>query len=531
MKNATKTQPEATLPATEQIRTDRKIRQALARDSHYWFFHLYFAQYVKHETAPFQKEMFLLTEDEKLKLAVVVAFRGSAKSTIMTLSYPIWAVIGKQEKKFVLLLSQTQPQARQHLINLKRELESNELLRADLGPFEFQSDEWGVTALVLPKYGAKIMAASSETSIRGIKHGQHRPDLIICDDVEDLNSVKTREGRNKTFDWLNGEVIPCGDQDTKMIVVGNLLHEDSLLMRLRKSIEENTLGGKFKAYPLLDSDERPIWPGKFKTAEDIDELKRSIGSDSAWQREFLLRIIADEDRVIRKEWIQYYDELPAEGSGVTERYTATGIDLAISLKESADYTAMVSGHVYGYDTDQVVYIIPNPVNERMDFPTTLKKAKALSVALGNGSKTKLYIEEVAYQAAIIQQLKLEDFDVEGVKTGGQDKRSRLALTTSLIQSGKVLFPRQGCEQLIEQLTGFGVEKHDDLADAFAILILKTIEENTGGSFGFFFVPFDRDDDDEDWADRDDRLSFGIDHRPLSFGRGRSSGRRWNRMIG
>jgi hypothetical protein len=52
----------------------------------------------------------------------------------------------------------------------------------------------------------------------------------------------------------------------------------------------------------------------------------------------------------------------------------------------------------------------------------------------------------------------------------------------------VLFPRYGCEQLIEQLTGFGVEKHDDLADAFAILILKTIEENTGGSFGFFLVP-------------------------------------------
>ncbi len=517
-------------PALEQIRTQRKVRKEVAAQSHYWFFHLYFSQYVTHETAPFQREMFEITENRDLKTAVIVAFRGSAKSTIFTLSYPIWAVTGKQGKKFVLILSQTQQQARQHLVNLKRELETNELLRADLGPFEYQSDEWGVTALVLPKFGAKIMAASSETSIRGIKHGQYRPDLIICDDVEDLQSVKTREGRNKTYDWLTGEVIPCGDQNTKRVIVGNLLHEDSLLMRLRKRIEENLMDGVFKGYPLLDNDGISLWPGKYGTQDLIDEMRRNTGSESAWQREYLLRIIADEDRVIRPEWIQYYDELPAPGSGVTLNYSATGIDLAISEKASADYTAMVSGHTFGYGTEQVIYIVPNPVNERMDFPETLKRAKAVSVTLGRGEKTKLYIEEVGYQKAFIQQLELEDFDAEGVQVGTSDKRSRLALTTSLIQSGGVKFPRTGCERLIEQLTGFGVEKHDDLADAFAILVLKAIEENKGSSFGIFFVPFDRDDDDEDWADRDDRLSFGIDHRPLTFGR-RRSGRTWNRMIG
>jgi phage terminase large subunit-like protein len=53
----------------------------------------------------------------------------------------------------------------------------------------------------------------------------------------------------------------------------------------------------------------------------------------------------------------------------------------------------------------------------------------------------------------------------------------------LIQSGQVLFPRLGAENLILQLTGFGKESHDDLADAFAILMLKTAElKNTGASW-------------------------------------------------
>lgn len=83
-----------------------------------------------------------------------------------------------------------------------------------------------------------------------IRHGQYRPDLVICDDVEDLNSVKFREGRDKTFQWLTGEVMPIGDQNTKIIIVGNLLHEDCLLMRLKVAIDQGRLQGNFLAYPF-----------------------------------------------------------------------------------------------------------------------------------------------------------------------------------------------------------------------------------------------------------------------------------------
>lgn len=282
----------------ERMIKDRNVRTAVTRQSHVMFFHFYFAHYVKYETAPFQKEIFHITEREDIKNFVCCAFRGSGKSTIITMSYPLWSILGNQQKKFVLILCQTKAQAKQHMINLKRELESNQLLRNDLGPFqEDTNDEWGSSSLVFSKMNARITAASSEQSIRGLRHNQYRPDLIIGDDVEDLASAKTREGRAKTYQWLTGEVIPAGDRNTRLIIIGNLLHEDSLLMKLKRDLEEERIEGVFKEYPLIDEKKNILWRGKYADLADVEKEHKKIGNEIAWQREYLLRIIPDEERV------------------------------------------------------------------------------------------------------------------------------------------------------------------------------------------------------------------------------------------
>jgi len=461
----------------QKILNDQAIRSEITKNSIEWFFHVYLPHYIKYPPAQFHEEMFHLIENEDIRNITIVAFRGSAKSTIMNLAYPLWAVLGKQKKKFILIVGQTQQQAKQHLKNIKEELENNKVLRMDLGPFQ-EEEMWSSYTLIIPKYQARIMAVSMEQSIRGIRHAQHRPDLIICDDIEDLASVKTREGRDKTHQWLLGEVLPTGDQNTRIVTIGNLLHEDSLVMRIKKAIEAGSLDGIFKSYPLLDEAGKCLWPGKYPTQADIEAEKRRIGNESAWHREYLLNIVSDQERLVHPEWIHYYDELPQITKDFYLRKVFTGVDLAISQTASADYTAMVSGRLYGYYDEMKVYILPNPVNEKLTFPQTVEKAKSLSLALGgNAHHTQLLIEDVGYQRALIEQLQRENVPAEGFKLHGQDKRTRIALTTHLIQQGKVLFPSKGCEKLIEQLTGFGLEKHDDLADAFSLLILKIMSEH------------------------------------------------------
>jgi len=471
---------------------DQKVRRALTRESHFYFFHVYFGHYVTCPTAQFQKEIFGFTEDATQGLVAITAFRGSAKSTIVSLSFPLWAILGKLQIKFVLILGQTQSQARQHLKNLKDEIERNPLLRKDLGPFDEREDEWNSSSIVLPLLGARITAASTETSVRGIRHGPFRPQLIICDDIEDLQSVKTKDGRDKTYQWLMGEVIPAGEPKTRTFIIGNLLHEDCLLKKFEKHIQDGSMSGLYREYPLLDAQGATLWPGKYPTEESIQQEKTRIGSDAAWHREFLLTILSNAERVIHPAWIQYYDEFPTEQStasgGVKAHFmhTGTGIDLAISLSDSADYTAMVSARLYYIDGKTRIYILPNPVNEKLTSLETLERAKQVADQTGDGKKSKLFIEDVGYQASLAEHLKEQGYEAEPVKVKGQDKRARLALTSHAVQSGQVLFPRQGAEDLINQLVNFGIEKYDDLADAFSLLIIKALEEKLN-SFGIYWI--------------------------------------------
>jgi len=455
---------------------DRSVRTSITKDSFLYFFHFYYAHYVKYETADFQKEIIHNLEKSTVENLYLVAFRGSGKSTMVTTAYPIWAILGKQQKKFCIIFCQTRAQAKQHMMNIRSELEGNDVLKRDLGPFQEESDEWGSHSLVFKKHGARITVASSDQSIRGLRHNEHRPDLIICDDVEDVQSTKTREGRNKTYHWLRGEVVPAGDKTTRLIIVGNLLHEDSLLMRIKEEISQGKAKGTFKEYPLLDENDVCLWPGKYKDAKDIADEKMKVASEISWQREYLLRIIPSDDQVIYPEWFNYYDELPG-ASHIAYRGTYAGVDLAISSKDSADFTTIVSAHVYGRREKMRIYILPNPIQQKLNFPAQVDLMKNFKTTQMPRSTDKLFVESVAYQEALPQMLELHGIEAESVKPKG-DKRTRLSLTSTSIKSGVIKFPKQGCEDLIRELVGFEVEKHDDLADAFSLLINATLDHHS-----------------------------------------------------
>ena len=454
----------------ERMLKDQKVRVAVIKESHVLFFHFYFAHYIKYPTAEFQKEIFALTEDISERNLFIVAFRGSSKSTILTTSYPIWSILGRQKKKFVLILGKTQQQAKQHLMNLRRELEANELLKKDLGPFCEQSDEWGATSLVFSKYNARITAISSEQSMRGLRHNQHRPDLIIGDDIEDIESTKTRESRNKTYEWWTGEVIPAGDRNTRIVMVGNLLHEDSLLMRIKTDIEEEKIKGVFRAYPLMLQGDI-LWPGKYPTVEAIEDERKKIGNDSAWSREFLLVTLPNHEQVIHREWFHFYDNLPQN----KESYSMLiiGIDPAISESTRADYSAIVCGLVIQEADEEKLYILPNMINERLVFPDLIDRIESLHVEMKKiCDHTIICIESIAFQGAIVDQLKRNGLSECEKITTSDDKWTRLATVSHRIKSGQIVFPRKGAERLIEQIVGFGSEKHDDLMDAFVYCAKK-----------------------------------------------------------
>jgi predicted phage terminase large subunit-like protein len=461
--------------ALEIICKNRLVRTFIARRSPLWFLNLYFPEHLEFETAPFQYEMLDLIQRDDWKLLCVTAFRAGAKTTILNFAHVLWAVLGKRESNFVLIITQTQTQARQQMKNLRSALEYNHVFARDMGPFKNDTEEWGASSIVFTKRKARISVASVNEAIRGIKHLQYRPDLVLIDDPEDLQSAKTTEGRNKIYNWFKGEVLPIGSKNTRFVVLGNVVHERCLVMRLKQEITENKMSGIFKEYPILNEFGESMWPGKFATPEDIAAERKRIGDDRTWYREYLLKVLPEDDQIISRDAIKHYDVLPAKTTANEYRFAVSSVDPAAKIGEENDFTAIVSAQIYGYGENMKIYILANPVNRKMLFPEIIKTIKEISTRIGDGNKTRTYIEGNAAQSYAVQQLNPDGYPVTEVTSRG-DKRERLFCVSPAILNAQVLFPRQRCELLIDQLVNFGLEDHDDLSDALVMLINEVMKD-------------------------------------------------------
>lgn len=436
---------------------DLGIRKEHAR-SLLGFCMLYLPHHLQLAPAIFHRELIENLEDETVRMLLVVAFRGSAKSTFGSLALPLWAALEKQDiYQFILPIADTFAQAKINIANIKHELESNDRIIADYGDMQ-SNEEWQATNILL-KNGVRIMARSRGQKVRGLKHQQYRPKLIILDDPEDSEWVRTKENRDKTEKWLKGEVIPALDeQDGKLIVIGNWLHTDALIARLKRS-------GAFKTleYPLIDAHGAVTWPAKYPTPNIIAAKQAEFGV-TAWQREMLLRIVPEEGQEVTDEMIHYYDE----GQSMGLIASGTGCDLASSQKQTADYTSMVSGSLAFVNNTPRIFIEPRPINERFLFHEFLEQARMITAA--RNAMHQFFVEDVAYQQVAIQEMQRRMLNAIPMKAG-TDKRARLRAIVPYIQNGTIVFPRRGCEDLIVQLLGFGIEEHDDLVDALVYLVL------------------------------------------------------------
>jgi predicted phage terminase large subunit-like protein len=115
-----------------------------------------------------------------------------------------------------------------------------------------------------------------------------------------------------------------------------------------------------------------------------------------------------------------------------------------------------------------IYIQPHPIIRRMSFHDTMDALD--QVRKSSLMSSEFFVEAVAYQQAAIEELERRAFSVQAMHPI-KDKRARLRVAARYIKNGTVKFPKTGCEQLITQLLGFGVEKHDDAVDALVWLIL------------------------------------------------------------
>jgi phage terminase large subunit-like protein len=468
----------------EKLFKIKLIRVTVSRISFKWFIAIYFCKYIDVEPAPFHETFFEYAESNEAKTFVVSGFRGCGKSTILNTLYTIWSIVGKQKKKFVVISCINQPLAKQSLKNIRDCFESDPLFRNDFGPFKEISDNWTAGSIELAWYNARITATSSGESVRGIRHNEFRPDLMIIDDIETTESARNQDSRDKTEQFLKTELIPAGTKDTKVIVIGNIVHHDCLIRRLQNQITNKRLDGKYIEVPIIDKDNNSNWLAMYPDSNAIEQMKKKIGDDKYWAREYLLKYVEDDDQIITHSMIRYYDRASIKDEEIVKTFLS--VDLAISDKNTADDTAMVIFHVVKRNKMTKLFIDPFVVNKKMNFYKTIEKIQKLNQRF---AFSEVIVENNAYQQAMVEALRKRKFAVTGLHSK-KDKASRLSSASILVGKGDVYFSNRGNDILINQLVGFGHEKMDDLADAFSQGVNWFIE--TKGNFLHFAVEGDFD---------------------------------------
>ena len=503
---------EAGLPATGP----EGIRKRLGAIDMEFFGRAYFPHYFSRPSPEFHRDLDAIWQQGVLKgrypLApkdaraisrmpgcrrAVAAPRGHAKSTTLTFKGTMHAVLYGY-KHYPIILSDSSDQAEGFLENIRVEFEENGLIREDFG--DLQGKVWR-NNVILTASGIKVEAIGSGKKIRGRKHRNWRPDLLVLDDIENDENVRTPEQRLKLSNWFNKAVSKAGDDYTDIVYIGTLLHYDSLLAHTLSNPGYKSI--KYKAV-LAFSDAEDLW----KQWEDIytdlsndshEEDARAFfevhreemlaGTKVLWEEKLsyydLMKMRVDEgeasfnseeqnepinpdDCLFQEEWLDYYNE--AEVDFKDRNFIFFGfVDPSLGKTKHSDFSAIITlakhkatGYMYVYDAD-----IERRHPDRI-IADILEKERRLRRDFGRGYK-KFGCETVQFQWFLKEELVKASakaglyLPVEEVPQTA-DKVLRIQTMQPDIKNKYIKFSRRH-KRLLEQLLQFPMGAHDDGPDA------------------------------------------------------------------
>lgn len=312
-------------------------------------------------------------------LVAIAAPRGHAKSTAITHAYVLASVLF-QDKSFVLIVSDTYEQAVMFLKDIAAELQENEDLIAlfEIDPqLEKSAENDIIVRFKNSKNKFRIMAKGSEQKVRGMKWEGKRPDLIVCDDLENDEIVMNQERREKFKNWFLKALLPARSSVGVVRIVGTILHMDSLLENLmppmhdKKYTVNETLKSfstnkklawkavRYRAHTSLNDFSsilwESLWPEKRLRAERQKYL--DSGASDGYSQEYLNYPIDESLSFFKRD--DFIAMRPDDKDKFKHYYIAC--DPAITENDRSNYTVFIVG---GVDEDGLLHIV-NVVRDRM----------------------------------------------------------------------------------------------------------------------------------------------------------------------
>jgi len=477
------------------------------------FARAFFPHYCRVAESRFHHELYecfsgCILEDQGHRVAIA-APRESAKSTIATLFLPLWCICypERARKRFILIVSDTAAQAQRHIADIKAELEGNELLKEAFGECFGPGRTWK-QGEIISRSGVRVTARGTGGNIRGLRHGPYRPDLLIGDDLENDENSQTPEQRDKITNWFFKAFSKAGGKNADIIVIGTILHMDSLLSRLLenpayfgrkyrgiirwsqstrlweewegtytdRSLGENERQQRADRFfekhkARMTAGTEVIWP-EHRSYYDLMKLRVAEGPAS-FDSEIQNEPVNPQDCLFQPEWFRWFEEDELE---VEKLVTVAAVDPSLGgASAHHDPSAIVclgldgSGYLYVLDAD----IQKRAPDEIIEDTLELYMRRRTTII---GVETVQFQEFFKDRLAAVARERGIYPPVRGIKST-RDKKLRIQRLQPLVKNGTLRFARRQ-KTLLDQLRFFPLADHDDGPDALEMAV-QMVEHLTG----------------------------------------------------
>ncbi len=401
-----------------------------------------------------------IEEGKILRLVINVPPR-SLKSTIISVTWPVWLLAHKPHTK-IIVASHSQG------LSLKHARQSRLIMSAPWYKQAFPQVQIAKGDDTKSKFITTQQGFRLATSVGSQLTGEGA-DILLMDDPQTPAQAASPKLRQKTNDWF-AQTFASRLNDKKrgaILLVSQRLHAHDLSHYL---LSKPGLWQQLKI-PAQSDEAHHYKIGSFAYHRQVGELlhparegaselaraRLELGAD-AFNAQYQQNPTNSQLAMIKPQWLKRYKSLPADG------IFYQSWDCGIKVGEQHDYSVCTTWQVAAGQ-----YFLVDLVQARYEYP----HLKQHSIALYQRYACQaVLVEDKASGQALLQELKHCHINAIAIMPKGS-KITRLLRTASCFEAGKVYFPEHAIwlAALEEELFGFPNSPHDDQVDSVSQFLL------------------------------------------------------------
>lgn len=382
----------------------------------------------------------------------------SAKSICVTIAYTAW-VMGHDPRKRIMAISYANELSLTHAAGF-RSVVTSDWYRRLFPAFAISANR--SRELQTTQKGYRF-ASSIGGSVLG-----RGADLIVIDDpINGLEAAISAAARRRVQEFYDSTLYSrLNDKlNGAIIIVMQRLHEDDLVGHVLEKEDWEVLSIPAIApedcrYCIGDGPEafyqrrqgEVLHPGR-DTLAWLEAAKRNLGSLN-FSAQYQQNPLPAEGQIIKRDWLNYYDERPAEFD-----LKIASWDTASTQAEHSDWSV---GMVWGA-VGQTYYLI-DLIRGRWEAPEL--RRKMIDLSLKHAVDATL-IEDTELGRALSQDLRRTGSLHPLLQSSRIKKQARLMAQAARFEAGQVFLPREASwlSDYLGELLAFPLARNDDQVDA------------------------------------------------------------------